>query len=90
MSLLNDRTWHYGQHTGNLYINQGIYPTSGGGDADFSVIVNGAGGIASACVGQSLIYNVFDESTFKPWKTPTKVEDKDLTGSGSTRSVNSH
>jgi hypothetical protein len=32
------------------------------------VIVNGAGGIASACVGQSLIYNVFDESTFKPWK----------------------
>ena len=68
MSLLSDRLWHYGSHTGNLYVTQGIYPTSGTNDADFSVLVNGATGIASACVGHSLIYNVFDSTTFKPWK----------------------
>ena len=68
MSLTSDRLWHYGSHTGNLYINQAMFPTSGTNDADFSVIVNGAGGIASACVGQSLIYNVFDASSFIPWK----------------------
>ncbi len=49
-------------------LQQGIYPTSGTNDADFSVLVNGATGIASACVGHSLIYNVFDSTTFKPWK----------------------
>lgn len=67
MSLMADRNWHFGQHTGNLYVSQAIYPTSGVNDADFSVLVNGGGNIASACVGQSLIYNVFDSATFLPW-----------------------
>jgi flagellar hook assembly protein FlgD len=68
MSLSSDRLWHYGFHNGNIYIRQAIYPTSGTGDADFSIIVNGASGIASACLGYSLIFNVFDPVTFKPWK----------------------
>jgi Peptidase family C25 len=67
MSLMSDRNWHFGQHTGNLYISQAVYPTSGVNDADFSVLVNGGGNIASACVGQSLIYNIFDSATFLPW-----------------------
>ena len=33
--------WHFGTHTGNLYITQAIYPTSGTNDADFTVTVNG-------------------------------------------------
>ena len=73
MNLLSDRLWHFGSHTGNIYINQAMFPTSGSIDADFSVIVNGTSGIASACVGQSLIYNVFDASTFKPWKNVDAV-----------------
>jgi len=68
MNLLTDRLWHYGQHTGNIYVNQGIYPTSGTIDADFSVALNGLTSIASACVGQSLIFNVLDGSNFAPWK----------------------
>jgi hypothetical protein len=68
LTLGTDRIWHYGTHQGNLYINQAIYPTSGTGDADFSVSVNGNEEIASACVGQSLIFNVFDQATFLPWK----------------------
>ncbi len=67
MNLLADRNWHFGEHTGNLYVSQAVYPTSGTIDADFSVLVNGGGNIASACVGQSLIYNVFDSATFIPW-----------------------
>ena len=45
-----------------------MYPTSGTQDANFAVTVNGVTNIASACVGRSLIFNVFDESTFIPWK----------------------
>jgi hypothetical protein len=68
MSLSTDRLWHFGSHTGNIYVNQSMYPTSGTNDADFSVIVNGVAEIASACVGQSLIYNILDSATFLPWK----------------------
>ena len=68
MNLLTDRVWHFGTHTNNFYITQSMYPTSGTGDADFSVAVNGATVASSACVGQSLVYNVFDPNTFIPWK----------------------
>ncbi len=68
MNLLTDRKWHFGTHTNNFYITQSMYPTSGTGDADFSVAVNGATVASSACVGQSLVYNVFDPNTFIPWK----------------------
>jgi hypothetical protein len=68
MSLLTDRLWHFGTHTDNIYIRQAIYPTSGTNDADFSVALNGISTMASACVGQSLIFNVVDGSTFIPWK----------------------
>ena len=69
MNLLADRLWHFGTYLGNLYIKQSIYPTSGVNDADFQITVNGNSSpdIASACVGQSLIYNVFDAVTFNPW-----------------------
>jgi hypothetical protein len=68
LSLSADRVWHFGTHAGNLYINQGVYPTSGTGDADFSVVPSSPYVISSACVGHSLIYNVFDPATFIPWK----------------------
>ncbi len=68
ISLGSDRRWKYGEHFNNLSINQAIYPTSGTGDADFGIKVNGLETIASACIGYSLIFNVFDPVTFKPWK----------------------
>jgi hypothetical protein len=52
----------------NLYITHGIYPTSGTEDLHFSVTPNGASTIYSACVGRSIIFNVFDSLNFKPWK----------------------
>jgi Peptidase family C25 len=68
MNLLTDRQWHFGSHTNNFYITQSIYGTSGSLDADFAVSVNGNTIASSACLGQSLIFNVFDQNTFLPWK----------------------
>jgi Peptidase family C25 len=68
LNLLADRNWHFGTHTNNIYITQSMYPTSGTGDADFSVTANGQGVAASACVGQSLVFLVFDPNSFIPWK----------------------
>jgi hypothetical protein len=68
MSLAEDRNWHFGTHLGNLYINQAIYGTSGSNDADFAITPSSGYNIASACVGQSLVFNVFDPATLVPWK----------------------
>ncbi len=68
MSLLTDRLWHYGTHPANIYIIQSMYPTSGVQDHDFSVSINGVQEIASACLGNSLVFNVFDSVTLNPWK----------------------
>lgn len=50
----------------NLFVKQAIYGFSGSGeDADFSVSVNGTFVAQSACVGHSIIFNVFNPQTFK-------------------------
>jgi hypothetical protein len=61
------RKFMFGKRTNDLFITQGLYPTSGVNDADFAIQVNGATIAASACIGYSLIFNVFDPLTFKPW-----------------------
>lgn len=57
----------FGRRVNDIFIRQGLYPTSGVNDNDFSIQVNGNIVTASACVGNSLIFNVFDPLTFKPW-----------------------
>lgn len=68
MSYNENGKWVFGTRNNNLFARNGVYPFSGRTDNDFSVNVNGASPIASACVGSSLIFNVFDSITFKPWK----------------------
>ena len=84
MVFNEDGNWEYGTRTNHLFIRNGVYPNAGSQDNDFSIDVNGTMPIASACVGLSLIFNVFDSVTFKPWKNV----DQDgnnlfLSGSGS-------
>jgi hypothetical protein len=55
----------------NLFVLHSIYPYSGTEDQQFSIKVNGAGIIASACLGSSVIINVIDTLTFKPWENLT-------------------
>ena len=62
------RQWLYGERINNLFIRNTMYPTGGVNQDEFSVAVNGQAIIMSACVGRSLIFNIFDPITFKPWK----------------------
>lgn len=59
------RSLRYGKTLANMFIKQGIYGYSAGIDADFSVAINGTFVAESACVGQSIIFNVFDPLTLK-------------------------
>lgn len=68
MKLESDRKWAFGDRQNTLVLRQGMYPTSGTEDVDFAVSVNDLDYIASACVGRSLVFNVFDPKTFLPWK----------------------
>ncbi len=56
----------------NLFITNSIYPTSGTEDEHFSISVDGTSSIRSACVGRSIVFNVFDPITFKPWLNTTR------------------
>lgn len=60
------RTFNFGKEFNNLYIVQSVYPTSGNEDAQFSIALNGTIVTWSACVGHSIMFNVFDPKTLKP------------------------
>ena len=62
-----DRRWHFSVRPLNVFVNHSIYGVSGFTDSDFSVNLDNTQAIASACVGHSLIFNVFDGLSFKPW-----------------------
>jgi len=88
MSLNENGKWVFGTRNNHLFARNGVYPFSGRTDNDFSVEVNSVTSIASACVGQSLIFNVFDSVTFKPWKNVDgSGNNLFLSGSGSANCV---
>lgn len=63
--LDSSRTFSFDKTLTNVYVLQSIYPTSGTEDYQFSVHVNGNQIAASACVGSSIIFSIFDPLTFK-------------------------
>lgn len=66
--LLNGgRRWEFGSRTNSMFIRNTMYPTGGSDNSEFTISVNGETNIISACVGHSLIFNVFHPVTFKPW-----------------------
>jgi Peptidase family C25 len=68
ISLGPDRKWVFGSTSFNIYQRNAVFPTGGSHDNSFSVAINGNLLIQSACLGFSLIFNVFDPVTFIPWK----------------------
>jgi hypothetical protein len=66
LMLDSNRQWTYLQKLQNLYASHGIYSSSGTDDVHFSISVNGDRSIRSACIGQSIIFNLFDGKTFDP------------------------
>jgi len=77
------RQWKFDTVSHDIYQRNAVYPDAGGYDIDFSVSVDGNQDIQSACVGQSLIFNVFDPVTLKPWKNvDANGNNLNLSGSG--------
>ncbi|MEP6844505.1 MAG: C25 family cysteine peptidase, partial [Panacibacter sp.] len=60
------RSYNFAKNVNNIFILHSIYPTSGNEDNHFSIALNGSIITWSACVGSSIIFNVFDPKTFKP------------------------
>jgi hypothetical protein len=65
------RQYNFSPGLTNVFVEQTIYPTGGDEDNQFSVSVNGSFVSESACVGSSIIFNVFDTLTFNPWANTT-------------------
>lgn len=65
------RKFSYKSKSHNLFITNSVYPYSGAENEHFSISVDGSNYIQSACVGHSVIFNVFDSLTFLPVKNLT-------------------
>ena len=62
-------TLKYGTVTNNLFIRQGTWITSGAtNEASLSVAVNGIPSIRLCCWFSSIVVNVFDPISFRPWR----------------------
>jgi hypothetical protein len=65
------RRFEFGDRLHNVFVEQGIYPTSGFEESHFSVMVNGIRNIRNACIGSSILFNVMDGNTLKLWDNST-------------------
>lgn len=63
----NNRNWHFKQVLNSLGIVHSIFLYSGVEDQDFKVSINGLTTTSGACLGKSVIYNVFDPITLNPY-----------------------
>lgn len=66
----NSRTWTFLPDSNNIIIRQAIYPAFTEDD-DYATVINGITGPLSACVGHSIIFNVYDPITLKPFYNQT-------------------
>lgn len=69
----SSRRFKFNNKFNNLYITHGIYPYSATEDLHLSVTPNGNSNIYSACIGQSVIINIFDSLSFLPYPNPAQV-----------------
>ncbi len=61
------RKWKYDKVLSALTMYNAVFGYSGSDDAQFSVQLNGQTITQSACLGHSIIFNVFDPVTLKPY-----------------------
>lgn len=62
------RKWVYIKQRHDLFLKNGVYGYATTAEGDLVVSVDGSAYIRSACVGNSLVFNVLDPNTFKPWQ----------------------
>ena len=63
----NSRMWSYTNDTATLHITHSVFPTSGSQPSDFQILINNMRITANACLGHSIIFNLFDSKTLKPY-----------------------
>ncbi len=78
------REWEFGTRLNRIIVRNGMFPTAAPGESDLSISVNDETPIASACIGRSIIFHVFNPVTFKPWKNVDE-NNQNLFLSGSAR-----
>ena len=83
MSITTGRNWAFGTTTHNFYITNSMYPTSGVYEQDFALGVDGNSYIQSACLGHSLVFNVFNPITMRAWLDVDPTTNANLFLSGS-------
>jgi hypothetical protein len=68
ITLGANRQWGFNAAAHSFYLSNAMYPTSGIDDENFAVGVDGNQYIQSACLGHSLLFNVFNPVTLTAWK----------------------
>lgn len=63
----SSRKWAYDFRENKLFIRNCIYQPGCQNTSDFLVSVNEVNTMMSACIGKSLVFNVLDSVTFRPW-----------------------
>ncbi|MBO9634213.1 MAG: hypothetical protein J7578_13940 [Chitinophagaceae bacterium] len=67
LELDADRKWKFTETQNLIDIYTGVWPNAGGQDRDYAVFLNDQPVITSACLGNSVIFNIIDPKTLKPW-----------------------
>ncbi len=76
----NSRVWNFINRQSSLQITNSVYQISGTLDGDFEVRVNENIITQSACLGASVIYDLFDPVTLKPFINQTVPSTTDAGG----------
>ncbi len=62
------RIWKFGDRANNVFLRNGVYPTTSTQGAYYTGTINDHEGyIGPGCANNELIFNVIDPVTFKPW-----------------------
>ena len=61
------KSWQFEPVVHNLFARNAMYGYGATLEGEFTITVDGSPYIRSACLGHSLIFNVFDEKTIVPW-----------------------
>jgi Peptidase family C25 len=67
MKMDTDREWKYDSIENNLFIRNGVWGSAIATESELAVNVNDSSYIRNTC-NYGLIFNVFDQKTFVPWK----------------------
>ena len=68
ITLTPNRKWKYASVLNTIHAFNGIFPTAASTADDFKILVNGSDIARSVCGVGTIIFNVLDPVSLKPWK----------------------